>query len=337
MAQNSIRDRGGNREVTQAIKAHFDILEYIGAYGYHFKEKSPGEFQCLEHDSMWVTPAKNLFIWNSQAKGGSVIDFVMLEDKLSLVEAISKLRSEMSGQAPTYTPKKYESFKDTEKKPFILPAPHQGKYSRVFAYLTKTRCISPAVVSDMVKRHFLYEDAKYHNCVFVGNDYDKKAKFACVRSTGEKKFGQDLEGSDKKIGWLVNENKPAVFLCEAPIDAMSIMTMLELAKKDYNKYSFLATSGNPKNEMLRYHLENNQKLKTIYFCYDNDTAGNNMAKKLADKCKEAGFNGQLIRKLPIKNDFNDDLKEHLAQQNGTKNSTLKNNKMEDITLCQMQR
>lgn len=313
MAQDMFRDRGGNGQVTQAIKEHFDILEYIQSYGYHFKEKGGGAFQGIEHDSLWVTPAKNLFIWNSRGKGGSVIDFVMLEDGLTLPEAISKLRGEISGTETSYSPQKYANFKSTPRKPFEPPPAVSGRYSRLFAYLTKTRGISAKVVADMVKRKFLYEDAKYHNCVFVGRDYEGTAKFACVRSTGEKKFVRDLPGSSKKVGWFVNANKPSLFVCEAPIDALSVMSLLQIAGKNPDDYSFLAHGGNPSRELMKYHLENNPNIRTVYLCHDNDDPGRALAEKIRKQCAEAGFKGQIVLKQPLSNDFNDDLKHHVQQ------------------------
>ena len=322
---NQRRDRGGNGRVCKAIKEHFDILEYIQACGYHLEEKKQGEYQCVEHGSLWVTPSENVFVWHSKGKGGSIIDFVMLHEGLSFDETVSKLRLEMTGKTATYSPLKYEKFKKIEKRPFELPQPLKAKYRRVFAYLTKTRCIDHKVVQDMVARKFVYESAKHHNCVFVGYDYDHTAKFGCVRSTGTKKFGIDVAGC-KKIGWMVNPNRPAMFITEAPIDAMSIMTLLKAGGKDYNQYTHYAQSGNPPNGMLQYHIENNPNVKTVYLCFDRDDAGEAFVKKAKMELKQAGFQGEIIRKLPMTNDFNEDLQTHTAQIRAARSPVLTQSK-----------
>ena len=54
-------------------------------------------------------------------------------------------------------------------KPFVLPEAHTDMH-RVFAYLIKTRCLYRGVVAEFAKAKMLYEDAKYHNAVFVGYD-----------------------------------------------------------------------------------------------------------------------------------------------------------------------
>lgn len=53
------------------------------------------------------------------------------------------------------------------KKPFVLPEANQTMH-RAFAYLIKTRCVDPKVVSVFAGKHMIYEDVKYHNVVFVG-------------------------------------------------------------------------------------------------------------------------------------------------------------------------
>ena len=54
---------------------------------------------------------------------------------------------------------------------------------RVFAYLTRTRCLDGSVVNAFSKKRMLYEDAKYHNAVFVGYDKDGVARHAHKRGT----------------------------------------------------------------------------------------------------------------------------------------------------------
>lgn len=325
-AKDTTRDRGGNGEVCRAIKEHFDLLEYMQSYGYRFKEKSSGgSFQCAEHGSLWVTPAEGLFVWHSQQRGGSIIDFLMMEEKLSAQEAISRLRGEMNGAQPTFQPQKYEA-RPEPKKELVLPEPLQGKYSRVFAYLTKTRCIDGQIVADVVRRGMLYEDAAHHNCVFVGSTEDGKPSYASIRSTGQKKLVMDVPDS-KKTGWLIDNGAPALFVTEAPIDALSVMTLLKLGGKDYRKYSYLAQGGSAVIDVLEQCVARLTKLSRIYLCYDNDAAGRLASEAAQKMLTRTGFRGTVVDKLPMQNDFNDDLKAHAA------NAAIQKTQIQEETLC----
>lgn len=329
---SSYRDRGGNGKICEAIKEHFDLLEYAQARGLSFKEKH-GEYQCIEHDSMWIDPVKNIFVRNSRHVGGSVIDFVMHFDELPKADAISKLRQEMSDMGASYSPVKYAVFKEKQMhKEFILPPKVDGKYSRVFSYLIKTRHIDSKIVADLVKNHLIYEEAKYHNCVFVGMGYDGEAKSATLRSTGEKRFMGEVEGSQKN-GWMVNPDKKALFICEAPIDAMSVMTMMKLGGKDYQQYSYYAEGGNPQHGMLVHHMANNPNVETVYLCHDNDEAGYRQAERAVSELQEAGFTGAVIRKLPKAKDFNADLAEQMKITEGAVQNMMQPHEIAEVEIC----
>lgn len=302
----SYRNRGGNGQIIQAIKHHFDILEYAQSMGLHFKEKS-GRYQCLEHDSMWIDPVRQTFNRFSRGVSGDVIDLKMHFETISMAEAISVLRQEMGGDISRFSPMRYEVFKERqERKAFVLPERHPGKYSRVFSYLINKRCIDPKIIADIVKEGLLYESADYHNCVFVCKDADGAVKAASVRSTGEKKYVGEMEGGNK-IGWTAYPNKAALFVTEAPIDAMSVMTMLKNGGKNYRNYSYYAQSGNPPVGVLKNHILHNPNIQTVYLCHDNDEAGEKMAAKAKMELEEGGFKGEIVRKKPLSKDFNQDI------------------------------
>ncbi|MFQ7453534.1 MAG: DUF3991 domain-containing protein [Flavonifractor plautii] len=74
------------------------------------------------------------------------------------------LGKELGEAYPAAQPKREE-----RPRPFALPTPHTDM-RRVYAYLMKRRHISREVVTHFARAGLLYEDAKYHNCVFVGTD-----------------------------------------------------------------------------------------------------------------------------------------------------------------------
>lgn len=113
---------------------------------------------------------------------------------------------------------------EEEKPEFTLPPANEDN-RRVFAYLRK-RGIAPQVIRAFFDAGLLYEDAKYHNCVFVGRDASGKAQFASKRGTCDKdgvSFKRDVLGSDKSIAFPLpcNPAVPWVLVFEAPIDLMS--------------------------------------------------------------------------------------------------------------------
>lgn len=90
--------------------------------------------------------------------------------------------------------------KQVEVKSFALP-PASKNMHRVFAYLCKTRSIDRDVrFPAFAKAHLVYEDAEYHNAVFVGIGGDGTPRHAHKRSTNSegKSFRQNVEGSDPK-------------------------------------------------------------------------------------------------------------------------------------------
>ena len=132
-----------------------------------------------------------------------------------------------------------------------------------------------------------------------------------MRATNDTRFFRE---SGEKLGWMVNPHQRAVFVCEAPIDAMSIMSLLQYGGKDFMDYSYYAQCGMPRKGSLGYHLEHNPEVQTVYLCYDNDEAGRVFTERAKKELQEAGFTGKLVVKSPVAKDFNDDLKALLAHR-----------------------
>ena len=122
------------------------------------------------------------------------------------------------------TPVSHKSREDTakeEKKEFILPekAPNMR---RVFAYLIKQRFIRSDVLVHFAKAGKLFEDAKYHNAVFVGLDENSIPRQASKRSTTTmgKTVKLTVEGSDTKYSFAHYGTSGRLYVFEAPIDML---------------------------------------------------------------------------------------------------------------------
>lgn len=303
MSKNSI--------LSNAIKENIPILDYAQRLGYT-PERVGNQYSLKEHDSVRINTEKNIYYRHSTARGGSIIDFVMEFEGLSQDEAIRKLRGCLS---PSHTVVGLQQRKSNpQPEPHLkvqLPKAHNGRFSRIFAYLTKSRGIDSEIVAAMVKRKVLYEDER-HNCVFVGYNEKNEAAFGCVRGTitqTDKPYRGDCTDSNKAIGWYIGHNSKSLVVVEAPIDAMSFMSMLKLYGKDYKQYDYLAIGGMC-NDSLPYHFGRlpRGQIQTVFLAVDNDKKGIMARTAYRNQLHQLGYTGKILDKIPVNKDWNDDLK-----------------------------
>ena len=111
-----------------------------------------------------ITIRGNRWYDHAAQRGGGPISFVQRFYNLDYPDAVELLLGDGGTIYPAATKQAQEP-----PKPFVLP-PANGDARRVYAYLVKHRGIAPEVVSYFVREGLLYEDAEYHNAVFVGTD-----------------------------------------------------------------------------------------------------------------------------------------------------------------------
>ena len=131
-------------------------------------------------------------------QGGNAISFVRWFYNYSYPEAVKAL---LGGEQGTIYPSAAEREKSPQK-PFELPEANTNM-RRIFAYLMKHRHIDRDVIAYFAKAKTLFEDSKYHNCVFVGTDEQGIPRHAHKRSANSfgKSFRQNVEGSDPKYSF----------------------------------------------------------------------------------------------------------------------------------------
>ena len=280
-----------------------DLIAFLGAYmGLEFK-RSGKYYQCKQHSSLVVYEDRKGFVWNSQnIAGGDTIDFLRKVERKSFPEAVETIIGESA--AMTYQPApKYKS----EAGRLVLPPKAEGKFDRVFAYLSKTRAISPDVISDFMKSKQLYQDNK-GNCVFVGYDEKGTAKFGSVRGTlTEKKYREDCKNSDKRYAFhQMGTDSTRLYIFEAPIDLMSHCTMTDQAygKGAYKGQTRLALCGSS-DVALEAFLERHSEVKVLHFRLDNDEAGRTSVEKYKAKYEAKGYEVRAV--FSKGKDINDDL------------------------------
>ena len=280
-----------------------DIISFLSAYmGFDFKQ-SGHYYQCKQHNSFVVYADRKGFVWNSlNISGGDTIDFLRKVEGKSFPEAIETIIGESA--AVTYSPApKYK----TEAGQLELPEKAEGKYNRVYAYLSQTRGISPDVISDFMKSKQLYQDTR-GNCVFVGFDEQGTAKFGSVRGTlTERKYRGDCKNSDKRYAFhQMGTDSTRLYIFEAPIDLMSHCTMTDQAygKGAYKGQTRLALCGSS-DVALEAFLERHSEVRVLHFRLDNDEAGRAAAQKYTAKYQTRGYEVHCI--FSKGKDVNEDL------------------------------
>ncbi len=274
----------------KTIKEVNHITDVATEMGFHLKKV--GRFYTLkEHDSIRINPDRNIFIQNSTGKSGSVIDFVSQMGNISLSDAMRKLirRTDNKG-LELNKPVKKEITKD-EEIVFKLP-PKSWTNRNVYAYLIKTRGISPDLVNKFINRKLLYQD-KHTNCVFVSYK-DGKPVFASKRSAlTYKKYMTDVPGNNYKHGFFIDNKANKLIVTESTIDLMSKMDLMKMKSYNLNEYNFLALSGTGKIvKALEHHLSIN-KYDYVNLSLDNDSAGRMACRFAQNTIKEMNLESEI--------------------------------------------
>lgn len=247
-----------------------------------------------------ITVRGNEWYDHAAEKGGCAIDFVQMFYGRSFPDAVTMLLNGEQGQA--YRPS--ERRRPEPPKPFVLPeANHDMR--RVYAYLTKTRCLDREVVSVFARVKALYEDAKYHNAVFVGFDRDGVARHAHKRGTytqGEP-FKGNVDGCAPRHSFHYTGQSDTVYVFEAPIDMLSFISMYQ---KDWQRHSYVSLCGVSEHALLQLLVDKPQ-IKKIGLCLDNDKAGFKARERLTGILSERGYRN-VFSLSSVQKDWNEDLK-----------------------------
>lgn len=268
-----------------------DLVDMLSHYGYSFK-KTGSYYQCREHDSLVVYPDRRGFVWNSrEISGATAIDWLMKVENMNFPSAVAELTGNQNLHIAQQAGGSAAAAAD-KPKALVLPKRAENKYSRVCAYLIKTRCIAAEVVQAFMRSHQLYQDEN-GNCVFVGFDESKDPKFACVRGTlSDKQYRGDCKGSDKRYAFAMDgSNKQKLYIFESPIDLMSHCTMVNQHFKSsdaFMAHSRLSLSGTS-DVALEHYLMTHPDVRELNFRLDNDAAGHKATEELMAKYEKKGY------------------------------------------------
>ena len=244
-----------------------------------------------------VTVRGNEWYDHAEERGGHAVSFVQRFYNLSYPEAVTML---LGGEVGTIYPSAAERVEEPPK-PFALPPIHSDM-RRVYAYLVKHRSIDRSVVAHFAREKLLYEDAKYHNAVFVGTDEESIPRHAHKRSTNSygKAFRLNVEGCDPRYSFHHMGTDESLFVFEAPIDMLSYIT---LHPQDWQRHSYVACCGTSIQPVVKM-LERKPQIHTVLLCLDNDEAGHLATQRMKAQL-EANYT--VKRLVPENKDWNDDL------------------------------
>ena len=266
------------REQLHAAK-HADLAAFLESRGEKLK-RSGSEMEWVGRH---VTIRGHQFYDHYESVGGTAIDFAQKYFGASFQEAVQMLL----GHGVVATPVEP---RQRERPEFKLP-PRNDNMRRVYAYLLKQRHIDRAVLDHFVHRKLIYEDAKYHNAVFVGIDEQGTLRHAHKKSTASRgNFRANQTGSDAKFAFHHTGIDEKIFAFESPIDLLSFISM---HPKDWKQHSYVALCG-VSSDALMHQLSTRENLREVVLCLDNDEAGHIATGKISKSLQDKGYDVSVL-------------------------------------------
>ena len=276
---------------------HVDLAAFLMSRGE--KLSCHGNQYLWEKNQVWIHGHE----WYShyESKGSHAVSFVMRYFGLSFQNAVE----ELIGGSAVITFQAIEPDKIRESKSLVLP-PQNETINRILCYLTRERFIARDVVEYFIKFQTLYEDEKYHNCVFVGLDESGVPKHCHIRSTSGN-YKRTEAGSQAEYSFHHDGESEWLFVFEAPIDMLAFIT---LHRKDWQKHSYVALCS-VSERALMHRLNVNPKLRKVVLCLDNDNAGISACERIKGILENKGYSD-----VRIFHSINKDWDEDIKAQNG---------------------
>lgn len=290
-----------------------DLLTYLQSYEPdNLKKISHNTWCTKEHDSLKISNGK--WHWFSRHIGGkTALDYLIKVKGIPFVKAVEIITGYQADLPPVYT------YDVKTGKPQKLELPEfNADICKVRRYL-KSRGIDDTVIDYCHKAQILHEDAKYHNCVFLGFD-GNTPKYGAVRSTVSD-FKMDLRGSDKRFSFFIpaESETQTVHVFESAIDLLSYASLEKRNGRDWRKEDLLSLAGVYKTDSkpniplaLKTYLERHSGIKAVYLHLDNDDIGRTAAKQIDEALSEKYT---VIDQPPQSGkDFNDFLKNEIRKE-----------------------
>ena len=290
-----------------------------------------GQTYCTaEHDSLIIS--NGMWNWFSRGIGGkNAIDYLVLVKDFSFIEACNEVNTIANIDIKPIRKEIKRKYSYNKKEQLEVPNFNRDM-SKTKTYLQR-RGIENKVIDLFISLGSLKESYKYNNALFIGFDKNNEIRYVNQRSTGEKKFGGDVSGSDKKFAFKYvgsNENK-CLKLFEAPIDLMSYMSIKLLNKEEVKQENLLALGGISKFKSgnipvgLEQYFEDYGKPNTIEIYFDRDETGIEGSRNLKKILEKMNIKVQCFYPKNGK-DVNDNLQYFLSKKEKLKETLEKETK-----------
>ncbi len=271
-----------------------NIAELLRSQGETLK-RSGKEYEWLDGGQK-VTVRGNLWFHQYEQVGGDAIDFVRRFYNKSYPEAMDYLLGE-SGGTLTASPPVVKEQKQ------LVPPMRNNNMRRVYAYLLKYRGIDREVLNHFAHAGLIYEDAKYHNVVFVGKDETGKIRHISKRGSGtESSYKGNESGSEPEYSFHCIGTSNRLYVFEAPIDMLSYISM---HKPGWQRHSYVALCS-VADRALFYTLKQHPQINKIHLCLDSDKPGQAAAHRIAEKLFTNGYKYEI--EIPQGKDWNEELR-----------------------------
>jgi len=226
----------------------------------------------------------------------SAIDFVVRYFDTDFPTAVQML----IGEAPAVV--SVSAGNSRPVKPFVLPE-RNDDMRRVYAYLMQKRKISREIISYFAHAKMLYEDAKYHNAVFVGYDEQGQPRHAHKRGTCyDSGYKGNVSGSRPQYSFHHLGSGNRLYVFEAPID---LFAYLSLHPQNWRRHSYVALCSVAAQGM-EHILKHNPNINTVMIGLDHDPVGIESAHRLKEVAEGLGRSVRMIRSEH--KDFGEDIR-----------------------------
>jgi|GEM_PF-894122 len=280
-----------------------DLLSYFQRKNYEI-EKKGSEYYIKNYPGLCVNPAKGMWHSHYENVGGKnsvdCLTKILGIDFKTAVEELSGASSSKTSNFSFQPAQKNESPSAKTAKDFVLPEAAEN-YSRVVAYLTKTRKIPYEIVQEFIKSGKLYQEKNTGNAVFP---HKKDGEFIGAEIQGTlsnvrfKGVAAGTKNSAFSVGFSPEVKKVYVF--ESAIDLMSFYAMIDREKNNLDGIGLVSMAGlkpNAVKELQERGIE-------IISCVDNDEKGrkfesDNGFKRYGDMLEKEGVKdwNELLLKL----------------------------------------
>ena len=268
----------------QKERANFvNLPQFLMSHGFDLK-KVGKEYVWKEHDSLHIKDngpgERGQWFRFSENKGGDNIGLLREYMDMSFLDAVEALTGEHIDR--TYTPSRTYESKPVQQTARELSLAEADNCRRVFAYLCKTRGLDYDMLSALVKEGTISQEEKTGNVLF--KYYDDQGKVIGAEKVGtstEHKFKGIATGSAGGHGFeVVHGTGEKAFFFESAIDMLSY---LQMHSKELDNCRLVSMMGVKPSIVLDTMLRHNIAPENVFLCSDNDTAGNEFARRLQEQ------------------------------------------------------